>query len=163
MTRRSRDDVLMDTAHVWADRSTCTRNSVGAVISLDSRIISTGYNGAPAGLPHCDHTCTCVKFNPATGRQIIRLVPGDHDSDHCPALGACKVAVHAEANAIAFAARHGLATAGGVVHVTLSPCYACAQLIVNAGLTRVVYARSYRDVTGIELLGQAGVKVEQIR
>lgn len=153
--RRSRDDALMATAHVWADRSTCSRNAVGAVISIDGRIMVSGYNGAPAGMPHCDHTCPCS--HGFEREHNIADVFKEH-SQQCP-LKPCKLAVHAEANAIAFAARHGVMTTAATVHTTLSPCYACSQLIINAGLVRVVYDRLYRDTSGLELLERAQVEV----
>ena len=157
---KNRDAVLMRVADVYENESTCDRNHVGAVIAIEGRVIGTGYNGAPAGMPHCDHTCTCPKVNPATGRRIVRMLntPGQHDND-CPAESACRVAVHAEANAIAFCAKHGLPTNGATLYTTLSPCYPCAQLIINAGVVRVVFDRGYRDVSGIHLLYDAGVSV----
>lgn len=159
MPRRSRDDVLMATAYVWADRSTCSRNAVGAVISMNARIIATGYNGAPAGMPHCDHTCPCQTFRGETGNLIDVL--SEHTAQ-CP-LKPCKRAVHAEANAIAFSAKHGVATAGATLHTTMAPCYVCAQLIINAGITTVLFYKPYRDMSGAELLTQAGVRVGQLQ
>lgn len=132
-SRRSRNSVLMSMAETLSDRATCTRRQVGALIVRDSRVISTGYNGAPAGLPHCNH----------------RL-------NELPSAG-CQRAVHAEANAIVFAARNGIATEGATIFTTLSPCYECAKLIINAGITQVWYDTRYRDPAGLELLDQAGV------
>lgn len=149
--RPSRDNTLMATAGVWSQRSTCSRASVGAVIAIDGRIIVTGYNGAPAGMPHCDHTCVCGADN--------RLF---HDHrDGCSADLPCRVAVHAEANAIAFAAKNGLATGGGELFVTLSPCYVCAQIIINAGISRVIVGELYRDLAGYNLLISAGIEVNR--
>lgn len=142
---KNRDGFAMEVARIVEDQSTCSRNHVGAVIALDGRVIGTGYNGAPAGMPHCDHTCVCNQDYP------------DYDSPDCPAEKPCRVAVHAEANVIAFCAKHGLRTAGATLYTTLSPCYACAQLIINAGLVRVVFDRVYRDASGVELLMSAGV------
>lgn len=143
--RPSRDMTLMSTAIVWAAMSTCSRNNVGAVISINGRIVSTGYNGAPPGMEHCEHP----------GNSIVVLRRGTDDNG-------CKVAVHAEANAIAFAARNGVSVLTGTIHTTLSPCYACAQLIISAGLTRVVYDVPYRDLSGVELLIAGGLIVERI-
>jgi len=158
MTRRSREAVLMDTAHVFASRSTCSRAQVGAVIAVSGRIIATGYNGAPSGLPHCDHTCTCESETWAPGERY-----GDDGLDHhpsCPAdkLG-CTTATHAEANAVAFAARFGVATNHADLYVTMAPCVACARIVVNAGLSTVYYDAPYRDMSGVELLRAAGVDV----
>jgi dCMP deaminase len=147
MMRPDRDDTLMMVALTYEQRSTCDRNHVGAVISIDGRIIVTGYNGAPAGMPHCTH------------EDMTLYLPG-HEPLPRRDTG-CKVAVHAEANAIAFAAKHGLRVDGATLHTTLSPCYACSQFIINAGLVRVVFNRPYRDPSGIDLLREAGITVEQ--
>lgn len=131
MTRPGRQEMLMDIAGVVARRSTCNRLSVGAVIALEARVISMGYNGPPSGIDHCQH------------------------DDGAP----CDDAVHAEANAIVFAARHGLPTQGTSLYVTHQPCLRCAQLIINAGIDKVFYHQDYRDPAGRILLGQAGLKV----
>lgn len=156
---KDRDAYAMSIARLTAAQSTCDRKNVGAVIALDGRIIGTGYNGAPAGMPHCDHSCTCqfpngeFEFNPDTlGR------PMNH-TEQCPRIKPCTVAVHAEANVIAFCAKYGLKTSGATLYTTLSPCYTCAQLIINAGINRVRYANAYRDPSGLQLLFDAGVAV----
>lgn len=139
--------MLMRVARVAATRSTCSRAHVGAVITQHGRVISTGYNGAPSKMPHCDHSCTC----PA----------GWDDSEHaydCASTQPCTVAVHAEENAIAFAARYGISTEGGVMYTTLSPCQRCAKLIINAGISQVIFATHYRNFAGPELLHAAGVQ-----
>ena len=150
-----RDGTLMKIAYVYEEMSTCDRNHVGAVISIDGRVIVSGYNGAPSGMKHCAHTCTCHRPGPRT------LQDGRACAPNCQALAACRIAVHAEANAIAFAARHGLRIAGGTLHTTLSPCYACSQLIINAGLRRVVFDRPYRDPSGINLLDLTTINVQR--
>ena len=136
--RLSREEALMRTAEVTAERSTCSRRKVGAVVARDSRIISTGYNGAPTGMPHCNH----------------RL-------DELPSHG-CPWAVHAEANALVFAARHGITTANAQLFTTLSPCVECAKLMVNAGISVVWFRHDYRDPSGVELLEAAGVVVRKL-
>lgn len=135
MTRISRDEMLMGVAQVMALRATCNRLHVGAVISRQGRVISTGYNGAPSGLPHCS-TETCNVEHP------------------------CTTTSHAESGAIAHAARHGIALDGATLHVTACPCLGCAKLIINSGIKRVVYLTPYRKVDGLELLGLAGIEVE---
>lgn len=125
----------MAVAAIYSTRGTCGRLHVGAVASRDGRVLTTGYNGAPAGMPHCDHN------------------EGD--------IG-CTVAVHAEANAIAFAAKYGVALHDAELHVTHMPCLKCAQLIVNAGISRVVFSQAYRDTSGVALLIEAGVTVDQL-
>jgi dCMP deaminase len=160
MTRRSREAVLMDTAHVFASRSTCSRAQVGAVIARDGRIIVTGYNGAPSGLPHCDHTCTCPKESPVYEVPWVQRPEGGfHRPEGCPEVDPCITATHAEANAVAFAARHGVATEEAELFVTMAPCIACARIVVNAGLSTVYYDTPYRDMSGAELLLKAGLRV----
>lgn len=143
--RPTPDVTLMTVAYAMQDRSTCARNHVGAVISRMNRIISTGYNGAPTGMPHCEHPPTGVIMPDLTGHR------------------GCRISIHAEANAIAYAARHGVSVEHATIHTTLSPCYSCAQLIISAGLTRVVYDRPYRDESGLDLLRAAGVVVDYMR
>ncbi len=135
MSRISRDELFMDIAVAFSRRGTCPRASVGAVIVRDKRIIATGYNGAPAGMAHCNEV----------GCSIDEHRPG------------CQRAVHAEANAIAYAAREGISLAGSTIYTTHSPCVPCAQLIINAGIEMVVYNVAYRDQRGLELLDEAGL------
>lgn len=133
MERPSRDEVLMDTARLVARRSTCSRLHVGAVAGKEGRSLVSGYNGAPAGVPHCSHT-----------------------TDE-----PCKIAVHAEANVIAYAARWGIQLEGAELFTTHSPCVSCCQLIVNSGVTRVVFGELFREADGLFLLQGAGIVVEQ--
>ena len=137
--RISRDEMLMRMAVVVSNRGTCTRAYVGAVIAREGRVISTGYVGAPSGLPHC-------------------LDVGDEIGPD----GGCARTVHAEANAIAFAARSGTSTEGAELYCTHEPCLKCAQLIINSGITRVVYENPYRIHDGLALLESAGIDVEQL-
>lgn len=155
---KDRDAYAMGIARLTATQSTCDRANVGAVIALDGRIIGTGYNGAPAGMPHCDHSCICRGKWPDHPANMTHAGPVFH-ADECARIQPCTVAVHAEANVIAFCAKHGLKTNGATLYTTLSPCYVCAQLIINAGITRVRYANAYRDPSGVQLLFDAGVAV----
>lgn len=134
--RPTRDQMLMTVAQAVAERSTCNRLHVGAVVAREGRMVVSGYNGPPSRMPHCGH----------------RL---DLDTP----MEACVRAVHAEANAIAFAARYGSPTEGAEMYVTHSPCVPCAQLIVNSGIVRVVYGTAYRLRTGLDLLEDAGIEV----
>jgi len=141
----------MGVAELWAAHSTCSRLAVGAVVSRDGRSFSTGYNGAPAGMPHCDHEeCQCDHPK--------HLLGGD---PNCPKHGACRTAVHAELNALMFAARFGLMTDGAEIHTTHQPCLSCAMAIVNAGIIRVVFKHPYRDNGGLDLLQAAGVTAQK--
>lgn len=151
--RIDRDTALMGTAFVWANRSTCSRLHVGAVISREGRILVQGYNGAPAGLPHCNHECTCPEGYPyqKEGDEVHRM--------GCPVPEPCLTAEHAERNAIAWAARNGVRLEGGTLHVTDAPCYNCAMSVVNAGLIEVVYVRPYRLTHGVDLLITASIRV----
>lgn len=135
--RPTRDEMLMDVAQVVAQRGTCSRLRVGAVIARDSRALSMGYNGVPAGMPHCNHSMD--------------------------EMGGCAKAVHAEANAIVWAARNGITTDGAELFTTHMPCLACAALIINAGIMRVVWSVEYRDRSGMDLLVRSGrVELEQL-
>lgn len=129
--RPSRDELMLRTASLWALRSTCSRAQVGCVIAREARIIVQGYNGAPAGMPHCVHT----KDEP------------------------CDIAVHAEANAIAYAARFGVRLDETTLYCTRATCPNCARLIINAGIKRVVYFEDHRDMSGLELLRLGMVSV----
>lgn len=151
--RPTREITLMQHAFVEAERSTCSRAHVGVVFALAGRILVTGYNGAPAGMPHCDHTCDCGY--PGTGGMLFE---GKHLSN-CATLSPCLVSVHAEANAIAFAARHGVCLEGSQLFATFSPCVPCAQLLVNVGITKLYAAAMYRITDGIDLLRSAGIEV----
>jgi len=134
--RLSRDQMFTEIALVVAKRSTCDRKHVGAVLVRDNRIISIGYNGSPSGLPHCDED---------------GCMPGP--------VGNCIRTVHAEANAIAFAARQGISTDKCMMYITTEPCLDCSKLMINAGIKEVVCMSSYRDSSGVDLLKEARVKV----
>lgn len=135
--RITRHQMLMDMAVAAAKRGTCLRLQVGAVIGFNGRVISVGYNGAPPGVSHCSRE-TCGPDKP------------------------CTRAVHAEANAIAWAARRGLATAEHYLYTTVSPCLDCAKLILSAGIGAVIYKDEYRDQMPLIYLENAGCTVFRI-
>lgn len=137
--RPTRDEWLMRLVTVVSTRGTCNRAQVGALVVRGGRVISEGYVGAPAGLPHC-------------------LDVGDEIGLD----GGCTRTVHAEANAIAFAARYGTGTEGSELYCTHSPCLNCAKLIINAGIRKLVFEHSYRDSSGLALLEAAGVDVVRL-
>jgi dCMP deaminase len=143
------DTTLLDMARVMAKRSTCSRSQVGAIIALDGRVLSSGYNGAVSGAKHCDHSCNCAYSD---GYFTTH-------SDKCRTNGPCSDSVHAEANAVAFAAKHGVALAGATIYTTLSPCWNCSQLIINSGIVRVIIGKVYRDHGGPILLQNLGIPV----
>lgn len=134
-SRPSWDEYFMRIVREVAQRSTCPRAQVGAIIVRERRILTTGYNGAPEGLPHClDVGCVMV---------------GDH----------CVRSLHAEQNAIIQAALHGVSVAGGTLYCTHQPCTTCAKMIINAGLERVIYAGEYPDELARSFLEEAGVEL----
>ncbi|MEK0325034.1 MAG: dCMP deaminase family protein [Nitrosopumilus sp.] len=135
--RISRDQMLMSMAQIVAKRSTCIRGQVGAVIAYEGRIISMGYNGAPSGLPHCT-PLNCNKENP------------------------CSTTVHAEANAIVFAAKYGLQLSDATLYCNYSPCKACSQLIINSGIIEIVFQKEYRVREGLLLMQQADIMIRQL-
>jgi dCMP deaminase len=150
LERPPRDWVLMKSAQLWMRRSTCSRAQVGAVISREGRILASGYNGAPRGMEHCDHSCGCAEVEP--------ILPNWHYSD-CTAQRPCDASVHAEVNAIAFATRYGTKIEDAELHTTRIPCRNCAGSLVNAGIKRVVWIEEHRDMTGQILLLDAGIDV----
>jgi dCMP deaminase len=135
LPRPSWDDYFLDVAFVVATRSTCNRAHVGAVLVRDRRILTTGYNGAPAGLPHCD------------------------DVGHLMVAGHCVRALHAEQNAIIQAALHGVSIGGATAYVTHQPCLTCSKMLIQAGIRRVVYAGNYPDEYSRQFLAEAGVQL----
>ncbi len=144
MTKRPPwDEYFMNIARLVAGRSTCLRRSVGAVIVKDRRILATGYNGAPAGLPHCETTgCIREKLN----------VPHGERHELCRGI-------HAEQNAIIQSANYGTGISGSAIYTTHHPCSVCAKMIINAGIKRVISADGYPDELASELLAQAGIPV----
>lgn len=156
MERPSRIDVLVKMAEAQSLRSTCGRLQVGAVVHRAGRILTTGYNGAPAGIPHCDHTCDCITEEATNfGREVVKVIhePG------CATKRACLTAAHAERNAIDWAARHGIRLEGAELVTTDTPCYQCAGSIINAGIVGVISVRDYRDPAGANMLRQGGVSM----
>ena len=149
MSRPSLQDTLISIAITVSKRSTCSRRNNGAVIATEKGVVlSTGYNGSLSGMEHCDHECTCME-------RI--LSSGEHDLD-CPAYenNGCTTAVHAEANAVYFAARNGVSTEGAIIYCTTEPCTKCAEAIVQCGIVECTYELEYRSHAGIELLKAAG-------
>ncbi len=146
MQKRNRpgwDEYFMHLAGVVATRSTCLRRSIGAVIVRDKRVLATGYNGAPTGLPHCiDIGCLKDELG----------VPSGEHQEICRAL-------HAEQNAIVQAARYGISVDGSTMYCTTEPCSVCAKMMINAGIRRVVYQEPYPDRFSRQLLDQAGIEV----
>lgn len=127
--RESWDEYFMRIAETVASRATCDRKKVGSIIVLSKTIVSTGYNGAPRGMPDCD----------SIGHELKEM--GGRES--------CVRTVHGEANALAQAARTGAKVEGSTLYTTASPCYDCLKLIINAGIIRVVCKEFYASRYGM--------------
>lgn len=137
------DEYFMNIVDLVKDRSTCIRRQVGALIVNDKRILSSGYNGAPAGCRHCEET-GCL-------REQLHVPSGERHE-------LCR-ASHAEQNAIVQAAKHGVSIEGSTIYVTAQPCVICSKLIINSGIKKVMYCGNYPDELSVQLLKEAGVEL----
>lgn len=140
------DKYFLDIASVVASRSNCIKRKVAAVITLDRRIISTGYNGTPRGVRNC---------NEGGCPRCRRFAPGGTALEEC-------LCSHAEENAITQAAYHGVSVKGGTLYTTFSPCLLCTKMIINAGISEVVYGEEYTlGEKARGLLEEAGLRLRQ--
>lgn len=144
MERISWDEYFMKMAELAATRSTCLRRQVGAVIVKDKRVIATGYNGAPKGVPHCEEQGGCL-------REQMKIPSGERH-ELCRAL-------HAEQNAIIQAATLAQSVDGGTIYITNQPCVICAKMIINAGIKRIVVRDGYPDELAVKMLEEAGLRI----
>ncbi len=130
MSRPSFDAIFMNLASDLAQRSHCVKAQVGAVLTKDTRIISIGYNGPPAGTHNCDE---------------------EWPQEGCPrdSKNSCSLALHAEENAILYATKNGATLDGATLYLTLSPCISCARLIFSSGIKKVWFKRSYAEYKGL--------------
>lgn len=136
-SNRDFDSYFLRIANLVGEMSTCNRGKVGCVLVRDKRILSTGYAGAPSGMPHCD------------------TVGHEMENNHCVRT------VHAEQNAIIQAAKHGVSIGDSTAYVTMVPCYTCAKMLVNAGVKRVVVGNEYRGSEKTkELLDSARIELK---
>lgn len=135
----------MNITYLVSERSTCTRRRVGAVAVKDKRILATGYNGAPAGVPHCLEV-GCLR------EQLG--IPSGQRHEICRGL-------HAEQNVIIQAAVHGINIQGAELYCTTHPCVLCSKMLINCGIRRIYYAEDYPDDLAAAMLREAGVTVEQ--
>lgn len=150
MIKPSFADIYMELAEKLSARSHCVKAHVGAVLTKDTRIISLGYNGPPSGTHNCD-----IEW-PEVG---------------CPrdSKGSCSLALHAEQNAILYAAKNNVSMEGATLYVTLSPCIACARVIFTTGIKKVFYKNSYATFKGlasdegVDFLKRFGVEVIQYK
>ena len=136
--RHDWDTYFIKIAYAVSERSTCDRAFVGCVLVLDKRILTTGFNGSPAGQPHCD------------------------EAGHLMVDSHCVRTIHAETNAIIQAALHGVSTRGSTCYVTHFPCINCTKALINAGITRLVYSTAYRlDDISVSFLKAANIEISQ--
>lgn len=144
--RPSWNEYFMGIADLVAARSTCLRRKVGAVLVMEKRILCSGYNGAPAKVPHCKETgCLRAQLN----------VPSGEKHELCRG-------VHAEQNAIIQAAFHGIRVNGAHLYCTNQPCSICAKMIINAGIEKVFYRDGYDDPLALDMFDKAKVKLIQL-
>jgi dCMP deaminase len=148
MARPEFDDIYMELAVKIAQRSHCIKRHVGAVLAKETRIISVGYNGPPAGTHNCDE---------------------EYEETGCAldSKGSCSLAIHAEQNAILYAAKNKVNVKGSTLYISLSPCLSCARIIYSMGISRVVYLNSYADYKGLpvdeglDFLSKFGVTIDR--
>jgi len=147
MERPDNDTYFMRMAELVATRSTCLRRNVGAVVVKEKRVLTTGYNGAPKGLRHCAEV-GCVRLEnhiqSGTRHELCR-------------------GVHAEQNAVIQAAYFGVSIKGSTIYTTAFPCVMCAKILVNAGVSEIVYKDDYVDDLSKKVLDESGVTVRQYR
>lgn len=142
------DEYFMRIAAVVAERSSCLRRNVGAILVRDRRLLATGYNGAPAGIKHCgEDGMVCERE--AQG------IPSGERHEICRGL-------HAEQNAIIQAAVHGVSVAGSTLYCTHHPCILCAKMLINAGVNRIVLANDYPDELAKRMLAEARIPIESV-
>jgi len=131
MNRPDFDDIFMELAVNLAKRSHCIKRHVGAVLAKETRIISIGYNGPPAGTHNCDE---------------------EWSEEGCPrdSKGGCSLAIHAEQNAILYAVKNNTSVEGSTLYLTLSPCLACSRMMYSMGIKKVIFLNSYAEYKGID-------------
>jgi len=145
--RPSWNEYFMDIAYLVSERSTCMRRKVGAVVVKDRAILATGYNGAPAGIPHCSETgCLRHQLN----------VPSGEKHELCRGL-------HAEQNAIIQAAVHGTSIIGATLYCTNHPCSICAKMLINAKIQKIYYQNGYQDDLSKALFDSTNIQIVQIK
>ena len=145
-TRPSWDEYFMSITEMVAQRSTCLRRKVGAILVRDKRIIATGYNGAPAKVSHC-LDIGCLREQQG--------IPSGERHELCRGL-------HAEQNAIIQAALHGFSVEGSTLYCTNMPCFICSKMLINARIEKIYYKEGYADSLSSLLLDEAQVPVLQL-
>lgn len=142
------DQRFMDLTFAVAEWSSCFKSNrqVGAIITRDKRILTTGYNGAPSGLVSCKEKGECLREKLG--------IPSGTRHEVC-------YAVHAEQNAIIQAAKQGIALEGATLYCTHQPCSICCKMIINSGIKRVVYKEGYPDEFSMKMFEEAGMVVDK--
>jgi dCMP deaminase len=141
------DTYFLELAQLASRRATCLRRKVGAVIVKDKHLLSTGYNGAPKGISHCDVT-GCL-------REKLKI-PSGEKHELCRGL-------HAEQNAIIQAALYGVSIREATLYCTTLPCSICAKMIINAGIKEIIISGGYPDRMASGFFKEAGVRVRRIK
>ena len=146
--RPSWDEYYIDMLNAVSKRATCDRGKNSAIIVKNKRILTTGYVGSPSGLPHCDDVGHLFKKH---------INDAGEESNHCVRT------THAEANAIATAARFGISVEGATIYTKMSPCLDCAKLLINSGVKRIVCKKLYHaGKTALNFLNDAGIEVSVV-
>jgi dCMP deaminase len=140
-------DYFMAITRLVARRSTCTRRQVGAIVVKDKRILATGYNGVPTGLPHCEDV-GCIREQ--------KKIPSGQRHELCRGL-------HAEQNTIIQAAFHGISISGAILFCTTLPCSICLKMLINAGIREIVYEQGYPDDLAHSLLEEADLTLTKLK
>jgi dCMP deaminase len=146
LKRPSWDSYFLEIASVIAGRSTCLRRKVGAILVKDKRLLTTGYNGAPAGLKHCLEI-GCLRQ--------VKNIPSGERHELCRGL-------HAEQNAIIQAALHGVSIKGADLYCTHHPCSLCSKMLINSGVEKVILKEGYPDELAQQLFKEAEIQVVTI-
>jgi dCMP deaminase len=144
--RKSWDNYFMAIAQLVAERSTCLRRTVGAIIVKDKRILATGYNGAPSGVAHCSEV-GCL-------RETLNIPAGERHE-------ICR-GIHAEQNAIIQAATFGVNISGGIIYTTHQPCFICTKMLINAHIIKIIFQKEYPDELAIAMLKEAQIPCVKI-
>jgi len=141
------DEYFLEVAGLVSKRATCLRRSVGAVLVKDKKILATGYNGAPSGIRHCE-VVGCL-------REKLKI-PSGQRHELCRGL-------HAEQNVLLQAALYGVGTKESTLYITNQPCIICAKMIINAGISEIVFVGDYPDKMAREFLKEAGTKIRRVK
>ncbi len=146
-TRISWDEYFMNIAEMVAERSTCMRRHVGAIAVKDKQILSTGYNGSPSGVKHCDEVGGCMRAKLG--------IPSGQRHELCRGL-------HAEQNVIVQAARHGVSLEGASIYCNTQPCLICTKMLINCKIQKIFFKNAYPDELALEMLSEAGIELIEL-